>query len=120
MANITTQTIRVDLSTDKVIPTAFTHQNDTARSLVFKMYLNGEEYDLTDNTVKFAYVSPTVNGQHTVIAGSGMASGTVNGNTVTVTLSSAYTAISGVGMLTMIITPSSGTVRPVNIRRVVQ
>ena len=26
MANITTQTIRVDLSTDKVLPTAFTHQ----------------------------------------------------------------------------------------------
>lgn len=49
-----------------------------------------------------------------------MASGTVSGNKVTVTLPSEYTAISGVGMLTMIITPTSGTVRPVNIRLVVQ
>ena len=49
-----------------------------------------------------------------------MASGTVSGNKVSVTLPVAYTQISGVGMLTMIITPSSGTVRPVNIRLVVQ
>lgn len=120
MANITTQTIRVDLNTGKVIPTAFVHQNDTARSLVFELYLNGESFDVSSYTVKFAYVSPTVNGQHTVIAGSGMESGTVSGNNVTVTLPSAYTAVSGVGLLTMIITPSSGTIRPVNIRLVVQ
>lgn len=49
-----------------------------------------------------------------------MASGTVSGNKVSVTLPVAYTQISGVGMLTMIITPTSGTVRPVNIRLVVQ
>lgn len=120
MANITTQTIRVDLSTDKVIPSAFTHQNDTARTLEFSMYNKGVPYDMTGNTVKFAYKSPIVNGQYSVIAGASMASGTVSGNKVTVTLPSAYTAISGVGMLTMIITPTSGTVRPVNIRLVVQ
>lgn len=120
MSNITTQTIRVDLSTDKVIPSAFTHQNDTARTLEFSMYNKGVPYDMTGNTVKFAYKSPIVNGQYSVIAGASMASGTVSGNKVTVTLPSAYTAISGVGMLTMIITPTSGTVRPVNIRLVVQ
>lgn len=120
MANVITQNIRIDLNTGKVIPTAFVHQNDTARSLVFKLYLNGVSFDVSSYTVKFAYVSPTVNGQHTVIAGSGMASGMVSGNKVTVTLPSAYTAISGVGLLTMIITPSSGTIRPVNIRLVVQ
>jgi hypothetical protein len=120
MANITTQTIRVDLSTDKVLPTAFTHQNDTARTLEFSMYNYGTPYTMTGNTVKFAYKSPIVDGAYTVITGSGMASGTVDGNKVTVTLPSAYTAISGVGMLTMIITPTSGTVRPVNIRLVVQ
>ena len=120
MANITTQTIRVDLSTDKVLPTAFTHQNDTARTLEFSMYNKGMPYTMTGNTVKFAYKSPIVDGAYTVITGSGMASGTVSGNKVTVTLPNTYTAISGVGMLTMIITPTSGTVRPVNIRLVVQ
>ena len=120
MANITTQTIRVDLSTDKVLPTAFTHQNDTARTLEFSMYNKGMPYTMTGNTVEFAYKSPIVDGAYTVITGSGMASGTVSGNKVTVTLPSTYTAISGVGMLTMIITPTSGTVRPVNIRLVVQ
>ena len=120
MANITTQTIRVDLSTDKVIPSAFTHQNDTARTLEFSMYNKGMPYTMTGNTVKFAYKSPIVDGAYTVITGAGMESGTVSGNKVTVTLPSTYTAISGVGMLTMIITPTSGTVRPVNIRLVVQ
>ena len=120
MANITTQTIRVDLSTDKVLPTAFTHQNDTARTLEFSMYNKGMPYTMTGHTVKFAYKSPIVDGQYTVIAGSSMASGTVSGNKVTVTLPVAYTQIGGIGLLTMIITPSSGTVRPVNIRLVVQ
>lgn len=120
MANITTQTIRVDLSTGKIIPTAYTHQNDTARTFIFDMYNGGLPYTMTGNTVKFAYKSPIVDGQYSVIAGSSMASGTVSGNKVTVTLPSEYTAISGVGMLTMIITPTSGTVRPVNIRLVVQ
>ena len=120
MANITTQTIRVDLSTDKVIPSAFTHQNDTARTLVFDMYNGGMPYTMTGNTVKFAYKSPVVNGQYSVIAGASMESGTVSGNKVSVTLPVAYTQISGVGMLTMVITPTSGTVRPVNIRLVVQ
>lgn len=120
MANITTQTIRVDLNTGRVMPTAFTHQNDTARTLVFDMYNNGLPYTMTGNTVKFAYKSPIVNGQHTVIAGSSMASGTVSGNKVSVTLPVAYTGISGTAMLTMIITPSSGTIRPVNIKLVVE
>lgn len=120
MANITTQTIRVDLNTDRIIPSAFTHQNDTARTLVFDMYNGGMPYTMTGNTVKFAYKSPIVNGQYSVIAGASMASGTVSGNKVSVTLPVAYTAVSGVGMLTMIITPTSGTVRPVNIRLVVQ
>ena len=117
---ITTQTIRVDLNTGKVPPTAFIHQNDTGRTLVFDMYLNGSTYSMTGNTVKFAYRSPIVDGRYTVIAGSSMASGTVSGNKVTVTLPQAYTAIKGTGILTMIITPSSGTVRPVNIRLAVQ
>ena len=120
MANITTQTIRVDLSTGKVIPTAYTHQNDTARTLVFDMYNGGLPYTMTGNTVKFAYKSPVVDGQYSVIAGSSMANGTVSGNKVTVALPVAYTKISGVGLLTMIITPSSGTIRPVNVRLVVQ
>lgn len=120
MANITTQTIRVDLNTGKEVPAAHVHQNDNARTLVFKVYLNGEPYDMTGNTVKFAYRSPLVNGQYTVIVGNSMATGTVSGSTVSVSLPVAYTQISGVGMLTMIITPSSGTIRPVNIRLVVQ
>ena len=117
---ITTQTIRVDLNTGKVPPTAFIHQNDTARTLVFDMYNNGLPYTMTGNTVKFAYKSPVVNGQYTVIAGSSMASGTVSGNKVSVALPAAYTAVGGTGMLTMVITPSSGTIRPVNIKLVVE
>ena len=79
MANITTQTIRVDLNTGKSVPTAFVHQNDTARTLVFSMYLNGMPYTMTGHTVKFAYQSPIVNGQYTVITGNSMATGTVSG-----------------------------------------
>lgn len=120
MANITTQTIRVDLNTGKVMPTAYVHQNDTARTLVFDMYLNGAAFDVSGYTAKFAYVSPMVNGQHTVIAGTGMASGSASGNKVTFTLPPSYTQISGVGLLTMVITPGSGTVRPVNIKLIVQ
>ena len=117
---VTTQNIKIDLNTGKVLPVAYTHQNDTNRQFVFELYNNGVAYTLGSTTVKFAYVSPKVNGQYTVIAGSSMASGTVSGNTVTVTLPSAYTAVSGVGLLTMILTASSATVRPVNIRLVVQ
>ena len=120
MANITTQTVRVDLCSGKTPPVAYTHQNDTARTLVFDMYNNGLPYAMTGNTVKFAYKSPIVNGQHTVIAGNSMASGTVSDNKVSVTLPVAYTGISGTAMLTMIITPSSGTIRPVNIKLVVE
>ena len=82
MANITTQTIRVDLSTLNVIPTAFTHQNDTARTLEFSMYNKGVPYTMTGNTVKFAYKSPIVDGQYSVIVGSSMASGTVSENSL--------------------------------------
>lgn len=120
MPNITTQTIRVELNTGKEIPTAFTHQNDTRRTFVFNVYLNGAAYDMSGFSVAFAYMSPKVNGMYMVITGNDMVSGSVNGNTVSVTLPVEYTQISGVGMLTMIITPSSGTVRPVNIRLVVQ
>lgn len=120
MPSITTQTIRVDLNTGKTMPRAFIHQNDTRRTLVFNMYLNGSAFDMTGCTVKFAYQSPIVNGKHFVITGADMADGTVSGNTVTVTLSEKYTVASGVGMLTMVITPSTGTIRPVNIILVVQ
>ena len=117
---VTTQNIKIDLNTGKVLPVAYTHQNDTNRQFVFELYNNGVAYTLSGTTVKFAYVSPKVNGQYTVIAGSSMASGTVSGNTVTVTLPSAYTAVSGTGLLTMILTSSSNTIRPINIRLVVQ
>ena len=120
MADINTQTIQIDLNTGKIMPVAYTHQGDTQRTFVFKVLNNGSPYSLSGATVKFAYKSPNVNGEYTVIAGSSMATGTVSGNTVSVTLPAAYSNISGVALLTMIITPSSGTVRPVNIRLVVQ
>lgn len=116
---ITTQTIRVDLNTGKTIPVAYVHQSDSARTIMFDMYLNGVQYDLTGISVKFAYKSPIVNGSHIVIAGTNMASGAINGNKVTFTLPDAYTRISGVGMLTMVLS-SGGTIRPVNIKLVVQ
>ena len=117
---INTQTIRVDLNTGRSIPTVFTHQNDTNRQLTFQLYNNGEPFTPSSTTVKFAYKSPIVNGQYSVITGSQMASGTVSGNTVTVTLPAAYTQVSGVGLLTMILSTSGNTLRPVNIKFVCQ
>lgn len=117
---INTQTVRIDLNTGKSMPTVFTHQNDNNRQVTFALYNNGVAYTPSSTTVKFGYVSPIVNGQYSVIAGNNMASGTVSGNTVTVTLPSTYTAVSGVGMLTMILTTSNNTLRPVNIKLVVQ
>lgn len=120
MANVTTQTIRLDLNSGVGVPIAYVHQNDTARTLVFKMFNNGVSHTMSGSTVKFAYKSPIKDGQYTVITGSSMISGAVSGNTVSVTLPASYTGISGTGMLTMIITPSSGTIRPVNIRLVIE
>lgn len=115
-----TQTIRVDLNTGKSIPTVFVHQNDSDRQLTFKLYNNGAACTLTNSTVKFGYVSPIVNGKYTVIVGDNMASGTVNGNTITFLVPKAYTKISGVGLLTMILTTNTATLRPVNIKFVIQ
>lgn len=120
MSNITTQILRVDINTDKLLPVAFTHQNDTARTIVFEMYNAGVPYDMTNKTVKFAYKTPIVDGSYAVVTGDSMVNGTVDGNTVTATFTTAYTSVCGVGMLTMIITPTSGTIRPVNIKLVVQ
>lgn len=117
---VNTQTIRVDLNTGKIMPVAFAHQNDTNRQFTFQLYNNGVAFTPSSTTVKFAYKSPIVNGQYSVITGSQMASGTVSGNTVAVTLPAAYTQVSGVGLLTMILTTSGNTLRPVNIKFVCQ
>lgn len=117
---INTQTIRIDLNTGRTIPVAFAHQNDTNRQLTFQLYNNGVAFTPSSTTVKFAYKSPIVNGRYSVITGSQMASGTVSGNTVTVTLPAQYTQVSGVGLLTMILTTSGNTLRPVNIKFVCQ
>lgn len=117
---INTQTIRIDLNTGRTIPVAFAHQNDTNRQLTFQLYNNGVAFTPSSTTVKFAYKSPVVNGRYSVITGSQMASGTVSGNTVTVTLPAQYTQVSGVGLLTMILTTSGNTLRPVNIKFVCQ
>lgn len=117
---INTQTIRVDLNTGKTIPAAYAHQNDTNRQLTFTLYNNGVPYSPSSTTAKFAYKSPVVNGQYSVITGSQMATGTILENTVTVTLPAEYTAVSGTGLLTMILTTSGNTLRPVNIKFVVE
>ena len=117
---INTQTIRIDLNTGRTIPVAFAHQNDTNRQLTFQLYNNGVAFTPSSTTVKFAYKSPIVNGRYSVITGSQMESGTVSGNTVTVTLPAKYTQVSGVGLLTMILTTSGNTLRPVNIKFVCQ
>ena len=112
--------MRIDLNTGRTIPVAFAHQNDTNRQLTFQLYNNGVAFTPSSTTVKFAYKSPIVNGRYSVITGSQMASGTVSGNTVTVTLPAQYTQVSGVGLLTMILTTSGNTLRPVNIKFVCQ
>lgn len=117
---VNTETIRVDLNTGREMPVAHTHQNDTNRQFVFKIYNNGVPHDLSGFTAKFGLISPRVNGQYFVISGSSMASGTVSGNTVTVTLPEDYNTAHGVGLLTLILTSYGKTIRPINIKYVVQ
>ena len=120
-----TQTVHVDLNTGKSIPVAFAHQNDTSRTITFKVFANGTPWDLSGYTVKFAYISPIVDGQYTVVAGSNMVSGEIESaqtGWVYFTPTTDYTGISGVGTLTMILTPTGQqqNLRPVNIKFVVQ
>lgn len=117
--SVNTQTVQVDLNTGKIQAVVYAHQNDSNRSIVFEVFNNGAVFSLTGSTVKFGLKSPTVKGQYTVIAGFGMASGSVSGNKVTFEIPEEYTKIAGVGLLTMIITNSSKTIRPVNIKFVI-
>ena len=117
---ITTQTVKVDLNTGSQIPVVYASQNDTNRSFVFQMFNNGASYTMTGATVKFAYRSPRKKGAYIVIAGSEMASGTVSGSKVTFNVPVSYLKIAGEALLTMIITNSSATLRPVNIKMIVQ
>lgn len=117
---ITTQTVKIDLNTGKTIPVVYAHQNDTNRAIQFQVFNNGEAFNLSGYTVKFGYVSPKKNGQYITINGEGMASGITNLNLVSVTLPETYTSISGTGLLTMIISGSGASIRPVNIRFEVQ
>ena len=117
---ITTQTVKVDLNTGKVLPVVYAHQNDTNRAIQFEVYNENAPFSLSGYTVKFGYVSPKVHGAYTVIAGDGMASGSVSGNTVTFNIPESYLEIAGIGLLTMIISGSGASIRPVNIRFEVQ
>ena len=117
---ITTQTVKVDLNTGKVLPVVYAHQNDTNRAFAFEMYNNGVEYSMTGATVKFGYKSPVKKGAYFVITGTSMASGSVSGNTVTLNVPKSYLEVSGDAILTMIIFNSSASIRPINIKMVVQ
>ena len=117
---ITTQTVKVDLNTGKVLPVVYAHQNDTNRAIQFEVYNENAPFSLSGYTVKFGYVSPKVNGAYTVIAGDDMASGSINGNIVTFNIPESYLAIAGDGLLTMIISGTGSSIRPVNIRFAVQ
>lgn len=110
----TTQTIPIDLNTRGANPVAFTHQGDTARAFAFEVYNNGEEFDLTGYTAQIGAILPADRG-YTVIAGNDMATGSISENTITATLPAAYTAKAGHGILTIILTGSGGTLRPINI-----
>ena len=117
---ITTQAVKVDLNTGKVLPVVYAHQNDTNRAFAFEMYNNGVEYSMTGATVKFGYKSPVKKGAYFVITGTSMASGSVSGNTVTLNVPKSYLEVSGDAVLTMIIFNSSASIRPINIKMVVQ
>lgn len=110
----TTQHIVIDLNTRGANPVAFTHQGDTARAFVFEVYNDGEAFTLTGYTAKIGAMLPADRGYY-VIAGDDMATGTISGNTITVTLPAAYTAKSGNGVLTIILTGSGATIRPINV-----
>lgn len=110
----TTQTIPIDLNTRGANPVAFTHQGDTARSFVFEVYNNGEAFSLTGYTAKIAAMLPADNG-YQVIAGENMATGTISDNTITATLPAEFSAKPGNGVLTIILTGSGTSIRPINV-----
>lgn len=109
-----TQTIPIDLNTRGANPVAFTHQGDTARSFVFEVYNNGEAFSLTGYTAKIAAMLPADNG-YQVIAGENMATGTISDNTITATLPAEFSAKPGNGVLTIILTGSGTSIRPINV-----
>ena len=110
----TTQNIVIDLNTRGANPVAFSHQGDTARSFVFEVYNNGAAFSLTGYTAKIAAMLPADKGYH-VIAGENMATGTISDNTITATLPAEFTAKPGHGVLTIILTGSGASIRPINI-----
>lgn len=118
--SVITQTVRVDLNTGNVLPTVFTHQNDTDRKINFAIFNNGNPYDLTNSEVKLMYKSPPYNGGYTVITGNNAIVGSVNGNVASIHLTSSYLQVAGVALLTLLITTNGFTIRPINIKMVVQ
>lgn len=118
--SVITQTVRVDLNTGKVLPTVFTHQNDTDRKINFAIFNNGIPYDLTSSEVKLMYKSPPYNGGYTVITGNNAIVGSVSGNVASIHLTSSYLQVAGVALLTLLITTNGSTIRPINIKMVVQ
>ena len=117
---ITTQTIPIELNTRGSCPTAFVHQNDTNRSLVFALYNNGEAYTPPSGTTcKVAAILPGEGG-YRVIAGSSMVSASISGDKITFTPTEPYTRKSGNGVITLILTTSSATLRPINVNFVIQ
>lgn len=108
------QNIVVDIRTRGHNPVAYTHQGDTTRTFVFEIYENGEEFSLSGYTAKIGAVLPSDNGYY-VIAGAGMVTGTIATNKITATLTADYSRKAGNGFLTIILTNSSGSLRPINI-----
>ena len=111
---VNTQTIRIDLNPGRSIPVAYSHQGDTARSFVFEVYNNGEAFPLAGYTAKIAAMLPADNG-YRVIAGDNMADGAISENTITATLPADFTAKPGRGVLTIVLTGSGATIRPINV-----
>lgn len=123
MANVTHE-IRVDLDTGAIPPAVFAHQNDTSRVVRVLLFFRNEEFDLgSSHTAKVAAKLPSVEKGYRVIAGNNMVNAhTCSGNVIEFYIDD-FLEVSGEGYMTVIIkekNDATETVRPINIRLVIQ
>lgn len=123
MANVTHE-VRVDLDTGVIPPVVFAHQNDTSRVVRVLLFFRNEEFDLgSTHSAKVAAKLPSLEKGYRVIAGNKMVNAhTCSGNVIEFYIDD-FLEVSGEGYMTVIIkekNDATETVRPINIRLVIQ
>lgn len=123
MANVTHE-VRVDLDTGAIPPVVCAHQNDTSRVVRVLLYFRNEAFDLgSSHTAKVSAKLPSIEKGYRVISGNDMPSAfTCSGNVIEFYIDD-FLEVSGEGYMTVIIKEkddATETVRPINIRLIIQ